>query len=100
MDLDPLDLALLIGMAQRQKKRCVRANEYTAHVLYPSGTQKELFVLTAIIPLQTLERLRERARRCCRYVSSRPRWPLSVQTPLQQNALVKMLAALINHVWR
>ncbi|RDB15136.1 hypothetical protein Hypma_005184 [Hypsizygus marmoreus] len=63
MDLDPLDLALLIGMAQRQKKRCVRANEYHSHVLYPSGTQKERLFSRRSYLADARKRLREEARK-------------------------------------
>ncbi|RDB27306.1 hypothetical protein Hypma_004397 [Hypsizygus marmoreus] len=98
-DLDPLDLAVLIGMAQRQKSRGVQADEYTVHVLYPNDTFDHLFVLRATIPLRTLEAIKKNdekmpAMHICRGVVA---LHVDVQKPLQDNALTKVLAALMDH---
>ncbi|RDB27318.1 hypothetical protein Hypma_004402 [Hypsizygus marmoreus] len=98
--LDPLDLAVLIAMAQWQKRLGVRANEFTAHLMYPNSTLKELFVLTATIPSQTLEAIEKEDAKMppMRVQLGRVSLFVDVQKPLQYNPLAKVLAALIDHI--
>ncbi|RDB27324.1 hypothetical protein Hypma_004404 [Hypsizygus marmoreus] len=97
-DLDPLDLAVLIAMAQERRALGVWADEYTVHVVYPNAAFDHLFVLRAIIPLSTLQAIERNNEkmppmRICRGVV-----PLhvDVEKPLQDNALTKVLAALMD----
>ncbi|RDB27320.1 hypothetical protein Hypma_004400 [Hypsizygus marmoreus] len=98
-DLDPLDLAVLIGMAQRQKSRGVQADEYTVHVLYPNASFDHLFVLRATIPLRTLQAIERNDEKMPPMHICRGVVPLhvDVQKPLRDNMLTKVLAALMDH---
>ncbi|RDB27215.1 hypothetical protein Hypma_004396 [Hypsizygus marmoreus] len=97
-DLDPLDLAVLIAMAQDRMALGVWADEYIVHVVYPNAAFDQLFVLRATISLGALEAIeREDVKmppmRICRGVV-----PLyvDVQKPLQDSALTNVLAALMD----
>ncbi|RDB27217.1 hypothetical protein Hypma_004394 [Hypsizygus marmoreus] len=86
-------------MAQERKRLGVTADEYTVYVVYPNAAFDHLFVLRANIPLRTLEAIDRNDEKMPPMHICQGVVPLhvDVQKPLQDNALAKVLAALMDH---
>ncbi|RDB27178.1 hypothetical protein Hypma_004385 [Hypsizygus marmoreus] len=97
--LDPLDLALLVAMAQGQRDNGVEQEVYTVYLLYPNLACTDVIVLTGNIPSQSLDAIREgREDMPGKIDVALGTVPIVVNAdPLRENGFLKMLAALIKY---